>query len=339
MRNRTWLHAAVALALLATILLSVAPARALGSTVTPDIGPPGTSFAFTAEGFAPNEIVRVVFEVPGRGTVRFADAAGFDIPIFADANGKASWTYTVPGDFPSGTYIAVVQNLSQQVRRRIGFLVQAGVAPADIPAPQPSGDVLRRPEIGPPGTLFSFRTSGFLPAERVAIWVHAPDGSVSDLPVDLSGQTAFFASRSGELQWVVATPPTTPDGRYVAVAVGVTSGQTRVVDFTVRVGVGQVAPAPTDNAFVTPESGPPGTSFHFTATGFFPNEGVGIWIHRPDGSISTVTADGKAVQADGQGIATWSVTAGTGLPDGVYAMVAQGISSTQVRVRRFEVRR
>jgi hypothetical protein len=112
-----------------------------------------------------------------------------------------------------------------------------------------------------------------------------------------------------------------------------------VAGFSVQRGAGTAAPLPTDNASVNPQSGPPGTSFAFTGSGFMPGEGVGIWIHKPDGQVATVSADGAAVRANQAGIATWSITARADLPDGVYSMVAEGITSTQVRVVRFEIRR
>lgn len=339
MLPRIWLRAFVTLALVAAALLFATPARAIGSTVSPDLGPPGTRFTFVAEGFTPNELVRVSVRTPDGRVIRFTDERGLDIPVFADANGRATWNFAAPTNTPNGLYIAEAVNVSEQIRRRLGFIVQAGSVPTELAAPAPGEGVTVRPEIGPPGTLFVFRATGFQPLEPVSIWLHSPEGSVSDLSADIGGNTEHFTDRNGNLQWVVGTKSNTADGRYVAVAAGAVSGVTRVAAFTVQRGAGQAQPAPTDNITVTPVVGPPGTSFAFTATGFLPNEGIGVWIHRPDGSVSTVSADGKGVKANSIGVATWSITAGTGLPDGVYSMVAQGLVSTQVRVVRFEVRR
>jgi hypothetical protein len=339
MPRRPWLRLIAALALLAATLLAAAPARALGSTVTPDIGPPGTRFSFTAGGFAPNEIVRVRVETPDGRAVRFSDAQGFDINIFADAGGTATWSFVAPDTTPDGLYVAEAANVGERVSRRTAFIVQAGAAPRDLAAPEPGTNVFVRPTVGPPGQLFVFATTGFTPLERVGIWLHSPDGSVSDLTADVGGRSEHFADRSGTLQWVVGSKAGTPSGRYVVVAAGVTSGLTRVAAFTVDASAPPAVPVATPNATVTPVSGPPGTSFAFTATGLLPLEGVGIWIHRPDGQIITVTADGSAVRADQSGRASWSVTASPNLGDGVYAMVAQGVTSTQVRVVRFEIRR
>jgi hypothetical protein len=339
MPRRTWLRSLLAIALLASSMGVATPARALGSTVSPDIGPPGTRFSFVAEGFAPNEIVRVQVKTPDGRAVRFSDRAGFDIPVFADGAGKATWSFVVPDDTPDGLYVAEATNISGQIRRRIAFIVQAGAIPAELAAPEPGSNVFVRPEIGPPGTLYAFVATGFLPLERVGIWLHAPDGSISDLAADIGGRSDHVANREGVLQWVVGSRASTPDGRYVAVAAGTSSGLTRVVAFQVQQGAVQAQPVATPNTSVFPVSGPPGTSFAFTATGLLPLEGVGIWIHRPDGQIITVTADGQAVRADQSGTARWSVTANQNLADGVYAMVAQGVTSTQVRVVRFEIRR
>lgn len=339
MPRRPWLRTLTALALLAATLLHSAPARALGSTVSPDLGPPGTRFSFVAAGFAPNEIVRVRVETPDGRAVRFSDSQGFDINIFADDAGSATWSFVVPDATPDGLYVAEAANVGERVTRRIAFIVQAGSTPRELAAPEPGNNVFVRPTVGPPGQLFAFATNGFTPLERVGIWLHAPDGSISDLTADVGGRSEFFADRSGTLQWVVGSTAGTPSGRYVAVAAGVNSGITRVAAFTVQQGAPPAVPVATPNTSVVPVSGPPGTSFAFTATGLLPLEGVGIWIHRPDGQIITVTADGAAVRADQSGTASWSVTASPNLGDGVYAMVAQGITSTQVRVVRFEIRR
>lgn len=330
---------ALLIAMLAGVALGVRPVQAQDVSVSPDIGPPGTTFRFSTGGFTPNEIVTVTFRTPSGQTIRFTDSAGFDIRLFADSAGRVTWSYTTARDAESGVYIAEASNIGKRVQRRLGFVVQAGATSQETAPPAPSGSVLVRPEVGPPGQLFIFRTAGFTPAERVGIWLHSPDGSISTLTLDISGRGEFFADRTGALEWAVGTTAATPDGRYVAVAVGTVSGETRIAAFTVDQRAGQSAPEPTNNASVTPVSGPPGTSFAFTASGFLPLEGVGIWIHRPDGRIATISADGAAVKADVLGVARWSVTVGQNLPDGVYAMVAEGITSTQVRVVRFEVRR
>lgn len=334
-----WVRAVVILLLAGSTLTGVAPAHALGETASPDIGPPGTTYSFTATGFAANEIVHVVIEAPDGQRTRLTDRGGLDIPFYADGGGVVRWSYTTPATAPDGLYIAEAANVSRQVRRRIGFIVEAGADPAELAAPAPSGNVTVRPEIGPPGTLFVFRTSGFGSFERVAIWLHTTDGSISALSSDIGGKAEHYADRAGNLQWVVSSNASTADGRYVAVAAGVSSGTTRVAAFTVQRGAGQAAPLPTENAGVTPAIGPPGTSFAFTGSGFMPGEGIGIWIHKPDGQIATISADGKSVKANAQGTASWSITASTSLADGVYSMVAEGLVSTQVRVVRFEIRR
>jgi hypothetical protein len=338
MLHRTWLRTLAALLLAGGLALTPAPAAALGATVSPDLAPPGTRLSFTAPGFVPNELVRVTVHTPQGQVVRFANS-GLDVPIFADGAGVVSWSFVVPAGTPDGLYLAEAVDVGERVRQRVGFIVQAGSAPTDLAPPSPTGDVTVRPEIGPPGSLFVFRTSGFAPLERVGIWLHAPDGSIADLTTDIGGSGEHFTDRAGGLQWFVRSTPATPDGRYIVVAAGTASRVTKVAAFSVRRGVAQAQPVQTPNASVNPQSGPPGTSFAFTASGFMPGEGVGIWIHRPDGQIATVSADGDAVRANELGVATWSITAGTNLPDGVYAMVSEGMTSTQVRVVRFEIRR
>ena len=339
MLTRRWLRTLAALVLAGLALASAGSAQALGDTVTPDLGPPGTAYSFTAVGFGANEIVRVTFQAPDGSRTRFADNRGQDVSLVAAVGGTVRWVYTTASNAADGIYVAEAANISGQIRRRIGFIVQAGATPTDLLPPQPGDNVSVNPPLGPPGTLFAFRTSGFQPIERVAIWLHAPDGSVSDLTTDTGGRVEYFADRSGGLEWIVRTGAGTPDGRYIAVAAGVNSRVTRIAAFEVRQGAVQAAPLPTTNATVSPAVGPPGTSFAFNASGFLPLEGIGIWIHRPDGQIITVTADGSDVKANQIGIASWSVPANSSLADGVYTMVAEGVTSTQVRVVRFQVQR
>ncbi len=232
MLTRRWLRTLAALVLAGLALASAGSAQALGDTVTPDLGPPGTAYSFTAVGFGANEIVRVTFQAPDGSRTRFADNRGQDVSLVADVGGTVRWVYTTPSNAADGIYVAEAANISGQIRRRIGFIVQAGATPTDLLPPQPSDNVSVNPPLGPPGTLFAFRASGFLPGE-----------------------------------------------------------------------------------------------------------GIGIWIHRPDGQIITVTADGSDVKANQIGIASWSVTANASLADGVYTMVAEGVTSTQVRVVRFQVQR
>jgi hypothetical protein len=329
---------ALTIALLGMAHLPARSGYALGSDVTPDLGPPGQTFTFTAEGFRAREILRVFFETPA-GIVRYADNQGIDIPVYADDSGTATWSYTTPLTSPDGDYTAVAVSVTGETERRIRFIVRAGAEPTDFTLPAPTGNVSVRPGIGPPGTLFIFRTGGFAPFERVSIWLHSEQGSVETLSTDIGGRPEHFAGGSGQLEWIVLSQANTDDGRYAAVAQGTTSGAIRVAHFTVQRGVGADPPQATDNIYVTPAGGPPGTSFQFVATGFMPNEGIALWIHRPDGTILTISADGRSVTANAGGIANWRITARNDLPDGIYSMVAEGVTSTQVRVKRFVIRR
>ena len=188
MLRRICIVAALTLALLA----GVAPARAAVYEVSPDIGPPGTSFNFKAAGFEPYEIVKVVFRTR-YGTFRYADSSGMDIPVYADNAGVAIWSYTTAQDAPSGPVIAEATGTKSRTLRQLVFVVQAGAAPADVAPPRPEGDVVVRPEVGPPGTLFVFRSDGFLNYEQVAVWVHSPTGDLSTLAIDIGGRPEYFA--------------------------------------------------------------------------------------------------------------------------------------------------
>jgi hypothetical protein len=73
----------------------------------------------------------------------------------------------------------------------------------------------------------------------------------------------------------------------------------------------------------TPSSGLLGTTFHFTGTGFSPNESVALWINNPDGSV---TGQGNT-SADSGGAVSFDVTPMTGWQYGTYVQVAHGLSS------------
>lgn len=108
----------------------------------------------------------------------------------------------------------------------------------------------------------------------------------------------------------------------------------------------QPAPAPAPpplpasvNARVVPDSGPPGTSFRFEASGFDPGENVGIWLTAPD--QATVGADFQATADDQGSIAGANIGIRTddSFPEGIWSFNAQGVSSKKQSIGYFRISR
>lgn len=94
---------------------------------------------------------------------------------------------------------------------------------------------------------------------------------------------------------------------------------------------------PSQNARVTPASGPPGTAFSFEASGFEPGESVGIWITAPN--QSTFGADFQAT-ADSQGSITGerlAITTDASFTEGIWSFNAQGVRSKRQAVGYFRI--
>jgi len=92
--------------------------------------------------------------------------------------------------------------------------------------------------------------------------------------------------------------------------------------------------APVTN--VQPAAGPPGTTFLFFASGFAPNERVGIWLNAPDGRIVPASAP-ELRHTNAYGDAAWTWTAPDDAIDGAWQMVIYGIQSTLTQVIPFTI--
>ncbi len=78
------------------------------------------------------------------------------------------------------------------------------------------------------------------------------------------------------------------------------------------------------NGKVSPESGTPGSSFTFEASGFTPGELVGVWLTAPDQSV---TSSPQATANDQGVIAGVSITSDSSFREGIYSFNAQGVQS------------
>src|SRR5690606_10741254 len=130
-----------------------APPTGPYGTVTPDRGPPGTTFRFDVAGFEPGETIVYFAENPDRTPQEQRTTA------VADANGAASWEFTPPID-PATRVGAWHMSAYGETSRRelvVGFMVTAPDArPATV-----------TPTSGGPGTVFRFSAEGFARKEQV----------------------------------------------------------------------------------------------------------------------------------------------------------------------------
>ncbi len=93
------------------------------------------------------------------------------------------------------------------------------------------------------------------------------------------------------------------------------------------------------NASVTPDSGPPGTTFLFDATGFEPGEQVGIWITAPDGSTFDAGLQGRANDAGSIIDDNIALETDDSFPDGIWSFNAEGVNSGNAAIGYFRIAR
>jgi 5-hydroxyisourate hydrolase-like protein (transthyretin family) len=81
------------------------PPAGTNAEVTPNVGSPGTEFAFFAEGFEGNRRVAYWVNLPD-GTI---DSDESLYAVSANRDGRADWTWEAPGDAPAGQYTMVAR--------------------------------------------------------------------------------------------------------------------------------------------------------------------------------------------------------------------------------------
>jgi hypothetical protein len=88
---------------------------------------------------------------------------------------------------------------------------------------------------------------------------------------------------------------------------------------------------------VYPNEGAPGTRFGFNVSGFKARERVSVWINTPDGKV-IATGIENLDRATRQGRVSWNWTAPKDASEGIYQMVALGLSSGYQQVISFRVK-
>jgi hypothetical protein len=308
------------LALIAA-LAAAGPALAASTqtvTVNPDVGPPGTRFLFFANGFTPGERLSFWLNRPDGQTQAAAVA---DLQR-ANSDGSGVWSWTAPSDAARGAWQMVAHGRTSGVEAVIAFAI------GDTPVPDAGQPFNVEPRSGAPGTLFRFFASGFNPGEYVEVRVRQPDGAeVTDGLV-----VAEPASASGRIDGSWTSPSNAATGSWQIVARGAASGIVRAIPITI--GAPTTAPARLD---VSPDVGSRGMRFSFSATGFAPDEQIGIWLNLPDGRVVAAEVEG-VTRAAPDGRAGWTWVAPADGPLGSWQMVAHGTTSGVEVVASFVLR-
>jgi hypothetical protein len=200
--------------------------------VRPDVGPPGTTFAFFATGFEggeedgdededEKEIVSVWINRPDTSTT--TDGI-IELNNVTDT-GRADWKWIAPEDAQPGIWSAVAFGNDSGHEVVITFEIRPG---AEQPAPDPERlDSNVQPNAGPGGTTFSFYATGFDGEEEIGIWLNTPDGRVLDAETD----ELYQATPSGRADWEWTAPVNAQPGMWSMVARGKESGVERVLIF------------------------------------------------------------------------------------------------------------
>ncbi len=231
MKRARWL-------LMFTLLLAVAgfvavpqTAQAQGATVLPSAGPPGTLFEFLADGFTPGEQVGFWINAPDGRILEVVDSDGDVLVEYASSDGGVYWNVVVSANEPDGLYTMVAQGIDSGFGWTIPFEIDATLPPPDPPQGVEASVV---PEVGPPGTPFTFEANGFEPGEPVGVWINTPDGRVLEIINPDGDVLVLYANGDGAVSWVVTIASNEPAGLYTMVAQGTNTGSQWIIPFEIR---------------------------------------------------------------------------------------------------------
>jgi hypothetical protein len=92
--------------------------------VEPEVGPPGSSFAFFAEGFIGGEQVGIWINNPDGSVSRVLNEDGEDALVFADKDGIAAWVVTMSEGSPPGFYSMVAFGVDSGISHVIPYEIR-----------------------------------------------------------------------------------------------------------------------------------------------------------------------------------------------------------------------
>lgn len=175
------------------------------------------------------------------------------------------------------------------------------------------------------GEYILFSAEGFTSREGIAFWITAPNQVV------LSGDKVF-ADSDGRAEIAFRVPAGAMGGTWAITAYGTLSTTPVVAYFEVVSRPGQ-----SDGllAAAAPESGPPGTTFSFAATGFDEKERASYWLTAPNGTV--FAAFDREAKSNEEGRVDISWTAPADAPRGAWVLTIQGIKSGVARGIPFHI--
>jgi hypothetical protein len=285
-------------------------------SVTPTSGAPGTTFTVVVGGFKASERVGSWLNQPDGSRL---EATPY---IVADDKGVATWAWQAPANAPSGVWQAVTHGRDGGLEVVLTFTV-TGANPA--PAGPNTPTITVSPVTAHPGDTLTISVSGFQGREDLNYWLTKPDG----LPIE--NRLVATANGEGSSSFTYNVPNNAIAGNWLMNVVGDSSGRSAQAPFTVTIA------STTPPYSVTPTSGPVGTTFHFTASGFRDKpEKVFFWFINPSGK-GVNGPEWKRNNADGT--VSWDWTVPSDAVGGDWKAVAHGEKSGVERVIPFSITR
>lgn len=259
--------------------------RSINARVTPEIGPPGTTFLLTASGFVAGERVGIWVTAPNQATF------GAGAQATADDRGTIEGqnvTFTADQNAAEGVWSFNARGVSSG-REAVGYFRVTRIAPAGDPGRLGrvahdqlgrQGDGFIVPLAAPPGATFTLLARGFQSGEEVSAWITGPTGRSA--PIDPAQ-----VRRDGTTAQVTVSTGGLAEGVYSAVARGQRSGVTVAVAFSLTRDfvAGPGTPMPDNNrGSATPPDARPGGVVQIRGEGLRPGEPLEFWITDPSGA-------------------------------------------------------
>lgn len=320
------------------------PAGNMG--VAPASGLPGTRFDFRAAGYQPGERIGFWATDPLN---RYYQQNSYHTT--ANDDGYAEWHWNSPDNAMAGIWIMVGRGEVSHVEQVMHFEIVSREAAVGAGPTNPH-DVAVDPLVGAPGARFTFYAHGFSERETVAYWAVDPRGKEHDRNENDTSSNTY-----GRADWGWRTPEDALPGVWSMFARGESSGVQRVIYFqvgspsdppviTVQPRPGAATPEPTASPVaepiypsqkaIEPAVAPPGTRFHFFATGFPPGETVYFWAVDPNGEEYRKSK--YRVTANVNGRADWNWQVPEHAPPGIWTMYALSEENRVQQTITFEVR-
>lgn len=199
---------------------------------------------------------------------------------------------------------------------------QAAGLVAQVPT-SVSGSV--SPASAPSGTTFAATVTGFKANEQVGVWWNAPDGTI----IRSVNEQTRSVNGSGQLVNAKWSSLGDMPGIWSFVVSGVSSHHQAVVYYEVTPTTATIptfssVPDPV-SATISPNTGPAGTLFKTTFSGFKSGEQVGFWYNTPEGVAQEAVNQGVN-WVNGSGVLD-NFTGSSGMEPGLWSCVVQGLQS------------